>query len=76
MNTQATHHHPFDAAGFELRFPSLFIEGRGLAFPCDAQGRVDLDALGERACLNYLYARALVGRDYACPSVRRLNQAG
>src|SRR5262245_31391708 len=25
-------------AGFELRFRSLFDEGRGLAFPCDATG--------------------------------------
>ena len=65
-----------DHLSFEIRYPSLHATGRWLAFPCDAQGRVDLDALGERACLNYLYARALVGRDYACPSVRRLNQAG
>jgi hypothetical protein len=69
MNTQATHHHSFDAAGFELRFPSLFIEGRGLAFPCDAQGQVDLDALSERARDNYLGARALVGYEYAMPSI-------
>jgi hypothetical protein len=55
---------------FEIRYASLHAVGRWLAFPCDAQGHVDLDALSERACLNYLYARALVGRDYACPSVR------
>jgi hypothetical protein len=29
---------------YEMRFRSLFDAGRGLAFPCDAQGRVALDA--------------------------------
>jgi len=57
--------------GFELRFCSLFDEGRALAFPCDASGQVDLDALSERARCNYLGARTLIGRDYAMPSVQR-----
>ena len=52
---------------FELRFESLFRHGRAMVFPCDAVGRVDLDALSARARCNYLYARALVGRDYATP---------
>lgn len=55
--------------GFELRFLSLFQEGRALAFPCDAEGGVDLDALSERARINYLAARATVGRDYSVPLV-------
>lgn len=55
---------------FELRFGSLFDEGRGFAFPCDAAGHVALDALSERARRNYLYARALMGRDFALPVVR------
>jgi hypothetical protein len=54
---------------FEIRYPSLFARGRAMAFPCDAKGRVDLDALTARACANYLFARAMVGRDYACPLV-------
>lgn len=54
---------------FELRFQSLFHEGRALAFPCDAAGRVDLDALSERGRCNYFYARSVVGRDYALPAV-------
>ncbi len=54
---------------FELRFQSLFDEGRGLAFPCDATGRVDLDALTERARCNYFFARSVVGRDFAQPAV-------
>ena len=56
-------------AGFELRFQSLFDEGRALAFPCDAGGHVDVDALSERARHNYFYARTLIGRDYTAPSV-------
>jgi hypothetical protein len=54
-------------AAFELRFQSLFDEGRALAFPCDAAGRVDLDTLSERSRCNYFYARSVVGRDYALP---------
>jgi hypothetical protein len=57
------------AKHFELRFRSLFVEGRGWAFPCDAQGRVDLDAMSERARMNYLFARGLVGREVAAPQV-------
>lgn len=54
---------------FELRFESLFDAGRALAFPCDARGQVELDALSDRALDNYLYARAVVGREYATPAV-------
>jgi hypothetical protein len=54
---------------FEIRFPSLFHEGRGLAFPCDAQGHVALDELSERVRENYLFARAMIGREYAMPRV-------
>jgi len=64
---------PYAASGgagcYELRFQSLFNEGRALAFPCDAMGHVDLDALSARAMENYLYARAVVGREYATPLV-------
>ncbi len=55
---------------FELLFRSLFDSGRGYTFPCDQGGVVDLDQLSERARNNYLYARAMVGRDLAVPSVR------
>jgi hypothetical protein len=54
---------------FELRFRSLFHEGRALAFTCDADGSIDLDRLSDRARQSYLYARALVGRDFAQPEV-------
>ena len=59
----------FPAAGFELRFQSLFHEGRALVFPCDREGRVDLDSVSDRARNNYLFARAMVGREYAMPFV-------
>ena len=56
---------------YELRFDSLFHEGRALVFPCDEAGRVDLDALSERARQFYLYARRAVGREYGFPKVQR-----
>ncbi|HLO94993.1 MAG TPA: hypothetical protein VK195_11790 [Burkholderiaceae bacterium] len=59
---------PFESA-FELRFQSLFHAGKALAFPCDARGEVSLDALSERARENYLFARAVVGHEYAVPVV-------
>jgi len=59
---------------YELRFRSLCNQRRGLTFPCDATGRVDLDALGETALKNYLYARAVLGHEYAYPQVVRVNQ--
>lgn len=65
MNTLANN--PGRSAGFELRFASLFNEGRGLAFPCDAHGHVDIDRLPHRARSNYFSARTLIGRDYATP---------
>jgi len=52
---------------FELRFLDLFHTGRGYAFPCDCEGHVEIDSLGEKARLNYLYARAMVGREFSTP---------
>ena len=71
MNALHALHHDaaFRACAFELRFRSLFHEGRALAFSCDADGRIDLDRLSERARQSYLFARALVGRDFAQPEV-------
>jgi hypothetical protein len=56
---------------FQLCFRSLFDSGRGFAFPCGPDGSVDLDRLSERARNNYLYARAMVGRELAVPAVER-----
>jgi len=66
----ALHLAQHSAQHFELRFRSLFNEGRGYAFPCDAQGRVDMDSLGERLLNNYLYARTVIGREFATPAVQ------
>jgi hypothetical protein len=54
---------------FQLCFRSLFDSGRGYAFPCDGNGQVDLDQLSEQARTNYLFARAMVGRELALPQV-------
>jgi hypothetical protein len=55
---------------YELRFRSLFDTGQGLSFPCDATGRVDIDALSSRARLNYFYARTVIGREFFMPAVQ------
>lgn len=54
---------------FELRFNSLFQEGRALAFPCNERGEVDMDGLSDAMRTNYLFARAVIGRDYALPTI-------
>jgi hypothetical protein len=56
---------------FEVWFESLFNHGRGLVFPCDETGRVEIDALSERERSNYFLARGTLGRDYAMPRVVR-----
>ena len=63
---------PLMSDDYELRFESLFHAGRALAFPCDSRGGVRLDSLSEKALQNYLFARAVVGRDYASPTIRRV----
>lgn len=66
LQTSSTHW----ATGFEIRFQSLFREGRALAFPCDREGHVDLGAVSERARSNYHLACAAIGREYAMPVIR------
>jgi hypothetical protein len=56
---------------YELRFYSLFREGRGYAFPCDEAGHVDIDSLSGTARLNYFYARTVIGREFSVPFVQR-----
>jgi hypothetical protein len=57
------------AASYEIRFQSLFKEGRALSFPCDREGRVDLDQANDRLRSNYMLARAMLGREYAMPVI-------
>lgn len=54
---------------YEIRFQPMNVHGRPLAFPCDTQGRVDLDTLGNRARNDYFYARVAAGREYRPPTV-------
>jgi hypothetical protein len=55
---------------FELRFQSLFHSGKALAFPCDSHGDVMLDVLSDKALQNYLFARAVIGHEYANPVIQ------
>jgi hypothetical protein len=64
------------AASYQVRFKTLETEAFGdFAFRCDARGNVELDALGHKARMNYLLARALVGRNFARPAVVRVAHA-
>jgi len=54
---------------YELRYAPLFHAGQGFSFPCDEAGEVDMNALSERARTNYLFARAMVGRELSTPRV-------
>lgn len=55
---------------FYLCFWSLFGIGRSFVFPCNAAGHVDMPTLSRRARDNYLFARAMVGRELHAPSVQ------
>lgn len=59
-----------EATAHRLHFEPLFDGQRTCAFPCDAGGKVDLDALDEQARNLYFYVRAVVGREFATPIVR------
>jgi hypothetical protein len=59
-----------DSSHYELRYRSLLDEGHVYAFPCDASGLVDMDSLSDRVRHNYLYARAVVGREFSRPDVQ------
>jgi hypothetical protein len=69
MNTMPSPQVP-QPTRFELRFRSLFDDGRGYAFSCDEAGHVDIDTLSSQARLNYFYARTVIGREVAMPAVR------
>lgn len=64
---QTTH----SPAPYYLCFPSLFQMGRSFAFPCSASGQVDMPSLSHRTRDNYLFARAMVGRELQTPFVKR-----
>lgn len=68
----ATSPHAPQRGDFELHFQSLFNQGRGLAFPCDGAGRVDVATLPDRARQNYQRAHTLIGREFTTPTLRAL----
>lgn len=64
-------HPELEQTGYVLHFESLDGGPGACDFPCDALGQVDMDQLGDSALTRYLYARAVIGREYRFPSVRR-----
>jgi hypothetical protein len=54
-----------------LHFEPLTYQGAGLDIPCDRQGRVGLDALGDKLRNDYFFARALIGRLFDKPTVKQ-----
>jgi hypothetical protein len=53
---------------YELRFAALLDGGSDFAFPCDADGNVNIGDLSERCRSNYFYARKAVGREFSVPA--------
>ena len=72
MRTQLS---PASRSSYALRYDSLHRTGHCLVFPCDANGAIDMDALPDRARMNYLAARAMVGREFAHPVVEPVVEA-
>lgn len=54
-----------------LHFEPLTRGEASLDIPCDSCGRVWLDALGDELRNDYFFARTLIGRLFAAPTVRR-----
>jgi hypothetical protein len=59
---------------FELCFRPLSPGWQALVFPCDADGHVQMDTLGDAALERYLFARAVMGREFAAPAVRTIDE--
>lgn len=57
----------------ELRFLPRFGDQRRLVFPCNTAGHVEIDKLGEHERVDYLFARALRGRDCSVEIVMALD---
>jgi hypothetical protein len=55
--------------GYHVYFASLRDEGEAMLFPCDMAGNVDIDGLSPPARNDYLFARAMRGREFAYPAM-------
>lgn len=62
-------HSGHQQARFELRFEPLRDAGRACSFPCDETGRVNMDELAAHMLNSYLFARAVIGHEFARPRV-------
>jgi hypothetical protein len=60
-----------DGVTYELRFQSLLNQGHVYSLPCDAAGHVDMNRLSARERDRYLYARAVIGREFSAPRIQR-----
>jgi hypothetical protein len=60
---------PAHGLSYELRFPSNFLDGRCLSFPCDADGDVGLARMADRLRQSYFFAWSEVGREFGWPRV-------
>jgi hypothetical protein len=60
----------FADLAFELHFEPLVDEQLPLSFPCDSDGRVDLDELCDRSRRDYMFAHTLIGRHFTMPVIR------
>ena len=58
-----------NASRFEIQFRMLDNADSVIAFPCDACGHVELDALNDARRNAYLYARVVVGRTLSPPAI-------
>lgn len=54
---------------FQIRFRSLFLQDRTVAFPCDERGYVDMDRLSEASRHDYLFARIVTRLECLEPEV-------
>lgn len=59
------------APEYRICFLPVSESDRSVAFPCDSNGQVNLDFLKPREKNNYLFARAMRGRNYAAEAITR-----
>ncbi|HKP78738.1 MAG TPA: hypothetical protein VJU34_06400 [Phenylobacterium sp.] len=57
---------------YRICFQPLKDEWEALEFPCDSEGRVELDGLNERQRIQYLFARAVIGCEFGRPAIVRV----
>ena len=67
------HHGAATKSHIALQFLPRFGGHRRLVFPCNAAGHVEIDKLSEHERVDYLFARALRGRDYSLEIVTTLD---